>query len=86
MNNHCHFCNLKGTKLGDMMEDSWLTAHEQYRDFYAALYLRKSRERLLAPLSEKGLTSLSGEQLVERLKSFNEAFDESHKKQSNWIS
>ena len=57
-----------------MMGDSWLTAHVQYRDFYAALYLRKSWERLLAPLSQKGLTSLSGEQSVERLKSFIEAF------------
>nr|POE52884.1 exocyst complex component exo70a1 [Quercus suber] len=68
------------------MGDPWLTTHEQYRDFDAALYLRKSWERLLAPLSQKGLTSLSGEQLDERLKSFNEDFDESHKKQSNWIS
>ena len=33
----------------------------------------------------KGLTSLSGEDLVERLTTFNEAFDDCHKKQSNWI-
>ncbi|KAM3701859.1 hypothetical protein ACJW31_05G207500 [Castanea mollissima] len=85
MNNHCHFRNLKGTKLGDMMGDSWLTAHEQYRDFYAVLYLKKSWQSLLAPLSQKGLTSLSGEDLVERLTTFNDAFDDCYKKQSNWI-
>lgn len=85
MNNHFHFCNLEGTKLGDLMGDSWLTSHEQYRDFYAALYLKKSWGRILALISQKGLTSLCGEDLVERLNAFNEAFDETYKKQSSWI-
>lgn len=49
MNNHCHFQNLKGTKLGNMMGDSWLRAHEQYRDYYAALYLKDSWGKLISP-------------------------------------
>lgn len=87
MNNHCHLGNMKGTKIGDMMGDSWLTGHEQYKDYYAALYLRKSWEKLLTLLSRKGLTgSLAGADLVKnRMKAFNEAFDERYKKQCNWI-
>ncbi|XP_059459124.1 exocyst complex component EXO70A1-like [Corylus avellana] len=87
MNNHCHFCNLKGTKLGDVMGDSWLTAHGQYTDYYAALYLRESWGNLVTLVSQKSLqTSLAGQDLVKkRLKAFNDAFDERYKKQSKWI-
>lgn len=93
MNNHCHFCNLKGTKLGDIMGDSWLSAHEQYKDYYAALYLKESWEKILPLLSRpKGLTSINpavreADQDFDkkRLKAFNEAFDERYAKHSNWV-
>ena len=96
MNNHCHFSNLRGTKLGDMMGDSWLASHDQYKDYYAALYLKESWGKALLPLlNRKGLVSISvarretGNDLdldnKKRLKAFNEAFDESYKKQSNWV-
>lgn len=42
MNNHSHFCGLRETPLGLMMGESWLNAHEQYRDYYAALYVKES--------------------------------------------
>ncbi|KAL5554542.1 hypothetical protein UlMin_041943 [Ulmus minor] len=92
MNNHCHFCNLRGTKLGEMMGDSWLGAHEQYKDYYAALYLRESWGKLLPLLSQKGLISLSMDRDSnnqdldkKRLKDFTEAFEESYEKHANWV-
>ncbi|KAK4756476.1 hypothetical protein SAY87_006603 [Trapa incisa] len=43
MNNHGHFGSLRGSKLGDMMGESWVAAHEQYRDYYGALYANDTR-------------------------------------------
>lgn len=92
MNNHCHFYSLRGTVLGDMMGDSWLRAHEQYKDYYAALYLRNSwgnlqpilvgHRDILSPSSGGRVTS---QDLAKRLNTFNLAFDERYKKQSNWV-
>ncbi|KAK7325333.1 hypothetical protein VNO77_29495 [Canavalia gladiata] len=87
MNNHCHFYNLRGTPLGNLMGESWLRAHEQYKEYYAALYLRNSWEKLLHILMvRKDLLSskLTAQDLVQRLKAFNVAFDERYTKQSNW--
>ncbi|KAK7389456.1 hypothetical protein VNO78_24520 [Psophocarpus tetragonolobus] len=91
MNNHCHFCNLRGTVLGNMMGDSWLRAHEQYKDYYSALYLRNSWGKLvtilvaqrdiLSPLG----ASVTSQDLAKKLNAFNLAFDERYKKQSNWV-
>lgn len=91
MNNHCHFYNLRGTMLGNMMGDSWLRAHEQYKDYYAALYLRNSWGKLLHILTVQKdfLSSSSGrltsQDLVKRLNAFNLAFDERYKKQCNLV-
>ncbi|PON83648.1 Exocyst complex protein [Trema orientale] len=96
MNNHCHFSNLRGTKLGDTMGNSWLASHDQYKDYYAALYLKESWGKTLLPLlSRKGLVSVSVSRREtstdsdsdnkKRLKAFNEAFDESYEKQSKWV-
>lgn len=91
MNNHHYFCSLKGTKLGDMMGESWLRAHEQYKDYYSTLYLKESWGKLLAPITQAA-TDLTAEEepidrdlLKKRLKAFNEAFDDMYKKQYNWI-
>ncbi|CAJ1970691.1 unnamed protein product [Sphenostylis stenocarpa] len=91
MNNHCHFCNLRATVLGNMMGDSWLRAHEQYRDYYAALYLRNSWGKLLSILVvQKNIfppssASVTCQDLAKRLNAFNLAFEERYKKQSNWV-
>ncbi|KAL6144286.1 hypothetical protein ACLB2K_054981 [Fragaria x ananassa] len=84
MNNHCHFCQLKGTKLGDIMGDSWLGAHEQYKDNCAALYLRECWGKLLSLITQRDLGSFQ-ESEKKKLKEFNEGFDERYKKQSNWV-
>ncbi|XP_027344838.1 exocyst complex component EXO70B1 [Abrus precatorius] len=55
MNNHCHFYSLRGTVLGNMMGDSWLKAHEQYKDYYVALYLRNSWGKLLTILVQEAI-------------------------------
>ncbi|GAV90585.1 Exo70 domain-containing protein [Cephalotus follicularis] len=88
MNNHCHFYHLKGTKVGEMMGDSWIRAHEQYRDYYSALYLRESWGKLLPIINQDGqiLSGPAGNDLVKkRLKTFNEVFDGMYKKQSSWV-
>ncbi|XP_027343470.1 exocyst complex component EXO70A1-like [Abrus precatorius] len=87
MNNHCHFYNLRGTELGNLMGDSWLRAHDQYKDYYAALYLKNSWEKLLPILVvRKDLlsSSVTAQDLVHRLKAFYAAFDERYRKQANW--
>lgn len=93
MNNHSHFSDLKGTKLGEMMGGSWLRAHEQYKDYYAALYIKNSWGKLLVLLNMKssGLTLTIDEKpgardrIKKGLKAFNEAIDCLWKKQCDWI-
>ncbi|EEF46801.1 exocyst complex component EXO70A1 [Ricinus communis] len=92
MNNHYHlYKHLKGTKLGDLLGDSWLREHEQYKDYYATIFLRDSWGKLPGHLSREGLILFSGgratarDLVKKRLKNFNEAFDEMYKKQSNWV-
>ncbi|KAL5559395.1 hypothetical protein UlMin_035606 [Ulmus minor] len=92
MNNHWHlFKHLKGTKLGDLMGDPCLKEHEQYKDYYAAVFLRDSWGKLPSHLSREGLILFSGgratarDLVKKRLKAFNESFDDMYKKQSNWV-
>ncbi|BFG18670.1 hypothetical protein CerSpe_049430 [Prunus speciosa] len=92
MNNHWHlYRHLKGTKLGVLLGDAWLKEHEQYKDYYAAVFLRDSWGKLPGHLSREGLILFSGgratarDLVKKRLKTFNEAFDDMYKKQSNWI-
>lgn len=76
MNNHSHFHNLKGTKLGNLMGESWLNAHGQYKEYYSGLYLRESWGKLIQLANPVSKTSIKG---------FNEAFDDMYRKQSNWV-
>ncbi|KAL5699643.1 hypothetical protein ACHQM5_030518 [Ranunculus cassubicifolius] len=92
MNSHWHFYkHLKSTKLGDLLGDAWLREHEQYKDYYAASYLRETWAKLPVLLSREGLILHSGgratarDLVKKRLKAFNEAFDEIYKKQSEWV-
>ena len=92
MNNHYHlYKHLKGTKVGDLLGDSWFREHEQYKDYYAAIFLRDSWGKLPGHLSREGLILCSGgratarDLVKKRLKNFNEAFDEMYKRQSSWV-
>lgn len=92
MNNHWHFyVQIKGTKLGELLGDPWLMEHQQYKEYYVAMYFRDSWGKLPALLSREGLILFSGgratarDQLKQRLKAFNVAFDDLYKKHSNWI-
>ncbi|KAL3825026.1 hypothetical protein ACJIZ3_021055 [Penstemon smallii] len=92
MNNHWYLCNnIKGTKLGDLMGESWLRACEEYIEYYATLYVHESWEKLLVLLSEEGLILFPGGRAVDqslvkkRLTVFCEAFDDVYKKQCKWI-
>ncbi|KAL6873862.1 hypothetical protein ACP4OV_013944 [Aristida adscensionis] len=92
MNAHWHFFkHLKGTKLGELLGDAWLREHEQYKDYYSAVFLRESWGTLAPLLSREGLILFSkgratARDLVkQRLKSFNAKFDELFQKQSTWV-
>ncbi|XP_022844927.1 exocyst complex component EXO70A1-like [Olea europaea var. sylvestris] len=85
------FNNIKGTKLGDLMGDSWLRGNEEYFEYYATLHMRESWEKLPVLLQEEGLILFPGGRAIDRelakkrINSFNEAIDDMYKKQSNWI-
>ncbi|KAK8952633.1 hypothetical protein KSP40_PGU019486 [Platanthera guangdongensis] len=93
MNTHWYFCkNLKGTKLGELLGDTWLREHEQYKDYYAAFFFRESWGKLPSLLSREGLILLSGggratarDLVKRRLRAFNENFDDMYQKQSRWV-
>ncbi|KAK4762468.1 hypothetical protein SAY86_008236 [Trapa natans] len=92
MNNHWHlFKHLKGSKLGELLGDSWLREHEQSKDFHMTLFLKESWGRLPNHLSREGLIIFSGgratarDLVKKRLKNFNEAFDSMFSKQSTWV-
>ncbi|XP_072982166.1 exocyst complex component EXO70A1-like [Typha latifolia] len=93
MNTHWHFFkHLKGTKLGELLGgDIWLREHEQYKEFYAVMFLRESWGKLPALLSREGLILFSGgratarDLVKKRLRAFNESFDEMYMKQLNWV-
>ncbi|KAJ8755092.1 hypothetical protein K2173_016784 [Erythroxylum novogranatense] len=91
MNNHCHFSNLKGTKLGDMMGESWLRAHQQYTDYYMTHYTRECWGRILASIREESQIYNSPKRgfcndlVKKRLRRFNEAFDEMYVRHSKWV-
>uniref|UniRef100_A0A6N2KCD1 Exocyst subunit Exo70 family protein n=1 Tax=Salix viminalis TaxID=40686 RepID=A0A6N2KCD1_SALVM len=81
----------EGTKVGDLLGDSWFREHEQYKDYYATIFLRDSWGKLPGHLSREGLILFSGgratarDLVKKRLKNFNEAFDEMYKRQSCWV-
>lgn len=92
MNNHWYLCNsTRGTKLGDLMGNSWLWAYEESTEYYQGLYMRESWEKLLVYLREEGLTLFPGGRAIDRnlvkkrAGGFCEAFDDMCKKQSKWI-
>lgn len=92
MNSHWHlYKHLKGTKLGDLLGDSSLKEHEQYKDYYSTIFLRDSWGKLPGHLSREGLILFSGgratarDLVKKRLKKFNEVFDEMYTKQSSWV-
>ncbi|PKA51377.1 hypothetical protein AXF42_Ash002742 [Apostasia shenzhenica] len=93
MNTHWHFYkNLKGTRLGELLGGTWLREHEQYKDYYAAVFFRESWGKLPSLLSREGLILLSGggratarDLVKKRLKAFNDAFDEMYQKQASWV-
>lgn len=82
--------NIKGTKLGDLMGDNWLSGHEESAENHAAAYLSESWGKLAALLNEEDLTLYPGgraikrELVQKRLEEFNKAFDEMYRKQCNW--
>ncbi|KAK4393751.1 Exocyst complex component EXO70E2 [Sesamum angolense] len=92
MNNYWYLCNnIRGTKLGDLMGTSWLCKYEESTEYFAALYMRESWEKLLVFLCEEDLILFPGGRAIDRnlvktrISVFCETFDDMHKKQSAWI-
>ncbi|KAK3437348.1 hypothetical protein EUGRSUZ_C02012 [Eucalyptus grandis] len=92
INSHWHlYKHLKGTKLGELLGESSLKEHEQYKEYYTTVFLRESWGHLPGHLSREGLILFSGgratarDLVKKRLKNFNDAFDAMYSKQSNWV-
>ncbi|XP_010501961.1 PREDICTED: uncharacterized protein LOC104779302 [Camelina sativa] len=72
-----------------------VNAHEQYRDYYAALYVKESWGNLLSLLTNKAQPTSSSSSAVKRkrvresikrtLQDFSKGFDDIYTKQSNWV-
>ncbi|KEH37584.1 exocyst complex exo70-like protein [Medicago truncatula] len=75
----------KGSLVGNMMGDSWLRAHEQYKEYYAALYLRNSWGNIQTILEISSSMTMTCQDLAKRINTFTLAFDERCKKQCNLI-
>ncbi|KAL3618133.1 hypothetical protein CASFOL_038454 [Castilleja foliolosa] len=92
MVNHWYLFNtIRGTKLGDLMGDSWLWAYYESMDYYADLYMRESWEKITVLLRDEGLTLFPNGRAVDRnlakkrIHLFCEAFDNVYTKQSKWV-
>ncbi|XP_024632751.1 exocyst complex component EXO70I [Medicago truncatula] len=75
----------EGSLVGNMMGDSWLRAHEQYKEYYAALYLRNSWGNIQTILEISSSMTMTCQDLAKRINTFTLAFDERCKKQCNLI-
>lgn len=77
MNTSCYLSkHLKGTKLGDLMGESWIKRHEVHIEYYTSLYLKESWGRIPALLSNNDRNKMKG---------FNDVFDQVFRKQSEWV-
>ncbi|KAL4584529.1 hypothetical protein LXL04_009132 [Taraxacum kok-saghyz] len=77
MNTSCYLSkHLKGTKLGDLMGESWINKHEVHVQYYTSLYLQKSWGKIK-------IQAMSNER--NKIKGFNDVFDDVYKKQSEWV-
>ncbi|KAL6972575.1 hypothetical protein U1Q18_026748 [Sarracenia purpurea var. burkii] len=83
--NYYLFRNLKSTKLGDLMGDTWLRGHEQAVEYYSALYLRESWGKLPGLILFSGGRAVARDLVKKRLKAFSKTFEDIYKKQSNWV-
>lgn len=85
MNNNWYLCKYtRGTKLGDVMGHEWLRGHEEYMEYYDAVYLKESWGKLQALLCNDDMAfdhSTANQALTE----FTEAFDSMYKRQSNVV-
>ncbi|XP_073135890.1 exocyst complex component EXO70A1-like [Henckelia pumila] len=92
MNSCWYLCNNNSeTKLGEVMGHSWFWAKEKSMEYYVALYLKESWEKLLVVLGEEDLVLFDGGRAIDRdlvkkrIGMFCDAFDGMYKKQSKWV-
>ncbi|XP_050221307.1 exocyst complex component EXO70I-like [Mercurialis annua] len=84
MNNHCHFSNMKGTPVGEMMGNCWITGHERYKDYYMRLYLKETWGNIIYLLSQEDDDSVTTKKKIS-LEAFNEALEGMYEKQSELV-
>ncbi|XP_078438011.1 exocyst subunit exo70 family protein G1 [Wolffia australiana] len=92
MNAHGHLCaQLRGTKLGDLLGETWLKEQERRREAAAAAYLKETWARLPPLLSREGIILFSGgraaarELVKKRLRAFNAALEELLRRHAAWV-
>ncbi|KAI3761619.1 hypothetical protein L1987_52040 [Smallanthus sonchifolius] len=84
MNTSCYLSkHLQGTRLGDLMGESWLTRHEDRVEYYTQLYLRQSWGKIPALLTNNDRIMVTD--VKNRIKGFTEAFEQEYRKQSGWV-
>ncbi|XP_057535043.1 exocyst complex component EXO70A1-like [Amaranthus tricolor] len=92
MNNYIYLYEfMQGTSLGDLVGDKMVNGYKRKMQNYAQAYLKHSWGKLPSILSEDELLLFSSgrtssQELVKnRLREFNDTFEDLYKAQSNWI-
>nr|GLL23306.1 exocyst complex component EXO70A1-like [Ipomoea trifida] len=85
MNTNWYLCKYtRGTKLADIMGNEWLRGHEEYMEYYEAVYLNESWGRLPALLCNDDM-AFDHVAATRALTEFTAAFDSMCKRQSNVV-
>ncbi|XP_019193290.1 PREDICTED: exocyst complex component EXO70A1-like [Ipomoea nil] len=85
INTNWYLCKAtRGTKLADIMGQEWLRGHEEYLEYYEAVYLKESWGRLPALLCNEEM-AFDPQAATRALTEFTAAFDSMCQRQSNVV-
>lgn len=84
-NLHYVISKVRTSNLKVVLGDEWVTNHQGRLSQYLEKYEKIAWGEVMTSLSDEGEVLLEEDVAKERLKRFNEAFEEAFKKQSEWV-
>lgn len=76
---------VRGSLLGDILGDDWVSKHESKARNYAASYERLAWGKVLAAVPQTVATEIDTREAKEGMRRFNEAFEEACREQAGWV-
>ncbi|KAL1826737.1 hypothetical protein ACET3Z_005149 [Daucus carota] len=76
---------VRNSNLKVFLGDEWLEKHQSKAQLYASNYKRMSWSKLISSLPHNPAADISPEEAKKSFLLFNSIFEESYRKQSNWI-